>query len=74
LSALLEQGGDVLNQPSVCCQLASSEDTLAFYQKALEALQAAAVKEPDNQNLQSRKAALSAKIERLVGSRQNRPQ
>jgi tetratricopeptide (TPR) repeat protein len=61
LSVLLEQGGD-------------SEDILVFYQKALEALQAAAVKEPDNQNLQSRKAALSAKIERLVGSRQNGPQ
>jgi tetratricopeptide (TPR) repeat protein len=74
LSALLEQGGDGLNQPSVCCQLASSENMLAFYQKALEALQAAAVRQPDNQNVQSRKAALSAKIERLVGSRQNRPQ
>jgi hypothetical protein len=36
---------------------------LSYYRKALEALEAAAVKEPDNQDVQSKKAAIAAKIE-----------
>jgi hypothetical protein len=35
----------------------------AFYQKALEAVEAAAAKEPDNPDLQTRKVGLTAKIE-----------
>jgi hypothetical protein len=63
LSTAIEQAGDGLAQPSVCCQLVSREDVLAYYRKALETLQAAAAKAPDNPDLQSRMAALTKKIE-----------
>jgi tetratricopeptide (TPR) repeat protein len=62
LSAKLEEAGDGLaNGP----QLASTAGRFAllYYQKALEAVEAGAVKEPDNQDLQSRKATIAKKIE-----------
>lgn len=75
LSDSLEQVGDFLTRPtSACCQLASKEDTLAFYQRALELIQAAAIKQPDDQNLQSKQSALTAKIDSFVGSPQPRGQ
>jgi tetratricopeptide (TPR) repeat protein len=75
LSASLEQVGDFLTRPSSpCCQPASREDTLAFYQKALELIQAAANKQPDDQNLQAKKSAIAAKIEGFVGSPRSRVQ
>lgn len=70
LSASLEQAGDYLahktGEDTSALHLAgeASGQTLTYYQKALELLEAAAVKEPDNQDLQSRKAAITAKIER----------
>jgi tetratricopeptide (TPR) repeat protein len=58
LSVKVEEAGDA--------PLASKEDALAYYQKALEIIEAAMIKEPDNQNLQSRKSAITAKIEPLT--------
>jgi tetratricopeptide (TPR) repeat protein len=74
LSVAIEEAGDTLRSPSACCQLASNEDALAYYQKALEVIEPATIKEPDNQNLQSRKSAITAKIEPLVTNRETRAQ
>jgi tetratricopeptide (TPR) repeat protein len=68
LSSALDQTGDLLayraggtpESPALASK--DEPDALAYYQKAIEAIEAAAVKEPDNQNLQSRKAAIAAKI------------
>jgi hypothetical protein len=43
---------------------------VSSYQKALEVLEAAAIKEPDNQDLQSRKVAIIAKTESRLRSGQ----
>jgi tetratricopeptide (TPR) repeat protein len=58
LSVALEQAGDGFYH---LLNTAGGDPT--FYQKALEAVEAAAVNEPENLDLQTRKAALSAKIE-----------
>jgi hypothetical protein len=58
VSVALEQAGDGAVHQSADNGKA---DALAFYRKALEAIEAAAGKAPENQ-LQSRKAALTAKI------------
>jgi hypothetical protein len=63
LSAALERAGDGLTNPPTCCQPASREGALAYYRKALATLETAAVKAPDNQDVQSRMAALGKKIE-----------
>jgi hypothetical protein len=47
---------------------------LAYYQKALEVVEAAASREPENPKLQSRKSAITAKIEPLVTSSGTRAQ
>jgi HAMP domain-containing protein len=65
LSVSLEQAGDGLARRSACCQLADQQDALAYYRKALEALDLAAIKAPDNPDLKSRKSAITAKIEAL---------
>jgi tetratricopeptide (TPR) repeat protein len=65
LSVSLEQAGDDLTNSSACCQLASREDALVYYRKALEVLDAAAIKDPGNPALQSRKSALIAKVDAL---------
>jgi tetratricopeptide (TPR) repeat protein len=59
LSFALEQAGDGLAHESAG---QGGADAVAFYQKALDALDAAASKAPDNQDLQSRKAALTIKL------------
>jgi tetratricopeptide (TPR) repeat protein len=58
LAVALEQAGDGLYHLA-----GPAGGDPAFYQKALEAVEAAAAKEPDNPDLQTRKAALTAKIE-----------
>lgn len=80
LSVALEQAGDGLASNagkgmSGDFHLAgkAGEDALSFYQKALEVIEPATIKEPDDQNLQSRKAAITAKIEPLV-NRETRAQ
>jgi tetratricopeptide (TPR) repeat protein len=65
LSVSLEQAGDGLTRPSACCQLAGQEDALVYYRKALEVLDAAAIKDSNNPDLPSRKSAITAKIEAL---------
>jgi tetratricopeptide (TPR) repeat protein len=58
LSNAVEQAGDNLRAgDSALIKLAN-----AYYQKALEFLDAAAINEPDNHDLQSKRAALDAKI------------
>ena len=58
LSNAVEQAGDDLRAgDSALIKLANG-----YYQKALEILDVAAIKEPDNHDLQSRRAALDAKI------------
>ena len=69
LSVALEQAADFLasdaGSDSSDDQPASSagNDALLYYQTALEAVAAAASKEPDNPVVQSRRAAITAKIE-----------
>ena len=69
LSVALEQAADFLasdaGADSSDDQPASStgNDALLYYQTALEAVVAAASKEPDNPVVQSRRAAITAKIE-----------
>ena len=58
LSNAVEQAGDGLRAgDSALIKLANG-----YYQKALEILDVAAINEPDNHDLQSRRAALDAKI------------
>jgi tetratricopeptide (TPR) repeat protein len=58
LSNAVEQAGDGLRAgDSALMKLANS-----YYQKALEILDVAAIKEPDNHDLQSRRSALGTKI------------
>jgi tetratricopeptide (TPR) repeat protein len=58
LSNAVEQAGDGLRAgDSALIRLAND-----YYQKALEILDAAAINEPDNHDLQSKRAALEAKI------------
>ena len=69
LSVALEQAADFLasdagadssdDQPAT----STGNDALLYYQTALEAVAAAASKEPDNPDVQSRRAAITAKIE-----------
>jgi tetratricopeptide (TPR) repeat protein len=59
LSNAVEQAGDGLRAgDNPLIKLATG-----YYQKALEILDVAAIKEPDNRDLQSRRAALNAKIQ-----------
>jgi hypothetical protein len=60
LSVALEQSGDGLAHQGAA---QDGADAVAFYQKALEVIDAAASQQPDNKDLQSRKAALTAKLE-----------
>jgi tetratricopeptide (TPR) repeat protein len=46
----------------------TGEGALTYYQKALDIIESAAVKVPDNQNLQSRKSRLAEKIGSLTAS------
>jgi tetratricopeptide (TPR) repeat protein len=68
LGAKLEQTGDLLANITTDdvsdYQLAGTiaEDAMAFYQKAIDAIEAAATSQPDNQELQSKKTGLVAKI------------
>jgi tetratricopeptide (TPR) repeat protein len=65
LSSALEETGDFLASGagnSTAIKLASGVTAIVFYQKALEVVDAAAAKEPDNQGLQSRRTSLTAKI------------
>jgi tetratricopeptide (TPR) repeat protein len=63
LSNEIEQAGDFLAlRARDNTELASSGSFIVYYKKALEVLDAAAAKEPENQDLQSRRAALIAKI------------
>jgi tetratricopeptide (TPR) repeat protein len=65
LSNAVEQAGDLLAVRagvSTAITLASAETALVYYRKALEILDAAATKEPDNQDMQSRRTSLNAKI------------
>ncbi|WP_425906690.1 tetratricopeptide repeat protein [Nitrobacter sp. TKz-YC02] len=63
LSNALEQAGDFLAlRARDNRELASSGTFLVYYHKALEILDAEAIKEPTNQDLQSRKASLNAKL------------
>jgi tetratricopeptide (TPR) repeat protein len=68
LSAALEETADLLANSAASAvsdyQLAGTmdEDSRAFYQKALDAVTAAAIGDPDNQELQSKKAALAGKL------------
>ena len=64
LSQALEEAGDFLAyKDSKELQLASGHVTaLLFYTKALEAIEAARAKEPDNQQLLTRKALLAEKV------------
>ena len=58
LSNAIEQAGDGLRAgDSALIKLANG-----YYQRALEILDVAAIKEPENDDLQSRRAALDAKI------------
>ena len=69
LSVALERTGDSLAQRAIdgpaATELASKDepDALAYYQRALEAIEAAAGMEPDNKDFYLRKAALTGKIE-----------
>jgi tetratricopeptide (TPR) repeat protein len=69
LSSALDQTGDLLayragGTPEAPALASKDEpDASAYYQKAIEAVEAAAVKDPDNQDLKSRKAAIVAKVE-----------
>ena len=69
LSVALEQAADFLasdagSDPSDDQPASSTgHDALLYYQTALEAVAAAASKEPDNPVVQSRRAAITAKIE-----------
>ena len=80
LSAALERAGDFLasktGQNPARHLLASKPagDPLAYYQKALEVIESATRKEPDNLDLQSRKSSITAKIEPLVTNRETRAQ
>ncbi|MGA2292128.1 hypothetical protein [Bradyrhizobium sp.] len=58
LSVALEQAGGLAHQGGG----QGGADAVAFYQKALDALDAAASKAPDNQDLQARKATLTVKL------------
>jgi hypothetical protein len=58
LSNAVEQAGDGLRAADSALTKLANE----YYQKALEILDVAAIKEPDNHDLQSRRAALDAKI------------
>jgi tetratricopeptide (TPR) repeat protein len=63
LSNELEQTGDFLAaRARDNIELASGGTFLVYYQKAIEILDAAAIKEPDHQDLQSRRESLGAKI------------
>ena len=69
LSVALERAGNSLalraRDGPAAPELASKDepDALAYYQRALEAVEAATGMEPDNKDLYSRKAALTGKIE-----------
>lgn len=69
LSGALERAGDSLalraRDGPAAPELDSKNepDALAYYQRALEAVEAATGMEPDNKDLYSRKAALTGKIE-----------
>jgi hypothetical protein len=58
LAVALEQAGDGFLHLA-----ATAGGDPTFYQKAIEAIEAGLAREPDNPDLQARKAALSAKIE-----------
>jgi hypothetical protein len=63
LSQSLEEAGDFLARESGSGALpAGSINALVYYGKALDFMQSAASKGPDNSELQSRTAALTAKI------------
>ena len=68
-SIMIEQACDFLvlkagDAPAAPVLAGTDEpDGLTCYKKALAAIEAAAVKDPDNAELKARKAALSAKIE-----------
>jgi tetratricopeptide (TPR) repeat protein len=63
LSKSLEEAGDFLaRESSSGAQLAGNINALVYYGKALDSIQSAASKGPDNSQIQSRTAALTAKI------------
>lgn len=72
LSVALDQTGDFLagkaGQDTSAYQLAGTtgEGALVYYRKAVEALDAAAIKDSDNPDLKSKKSAITAKIEALA--------
>ena len=70
LSVALEQAADFLASLILGSDLSDDQpasstgnDALLYYQTALEAVAAAASKEPDNPVVRSRRAAITAKIE-----------
>jgi tetratricopeptide (TPR) repeat protein len=69
ISVALEQAGDALaprtREGTTAYRVASTAggSALDYYQKALEVVEAAAIKEANNQEVQSRKAAITKKIE-----------
>lgn len=70
LSKSLEEAGDFLaNESGSGAQLAGNIDALVYYGKALDALQSAASKGADNSQIQSRTAALTAKLKSQPAAR-----
>jgi len=59
--SLVREAGDAPDGPALAGP--DQPNGLACYQKALAAVEAAAVKAPDNAEVEARRAALSAKIE-----------